>query len=385
MSAFFNKDIVVLDVTSSRVTALAGCRKAQSVYDIKVRAERVYDGYSDGAFFDEEQVSEAIFEALSEAAEKSGASPRRVYIGVPGEFVALVNRPVSVTLDRVRRVVDADVDYLVKKGADISEEGYVLIGSSAICYSVDTSEKLFFDVRGMNAGRVSATVSYMLAETSFTSLAESAAKRAGFKEVNFIAAPWAECVAMFEREQRDAAYVLIDVGYLSSSVVVGRGEGLQELKSFSMGGGHVAADIYEVLGVPFELAEEAKELVDLNLSYPDDAVLVSSGEYVIHAAEACEIVRARLEYFAEVVASVIGGEVSPTYVPVYLTGDGFASIRGARTVISEKLGRNVELCAPKVPGFTRPGDSSALSLFVVAEKMSKKSTGSPFKSRFQRR
>ena len=174
MSAFFNKDIVVLDVTSSRVTALAGCRKAQSVYDIKVRAERVYDGYSDGAFFDEEQVSEAIFEALSEAAEKSGASPRRVYIGVPGEFVALVNRPVGVTLDRVRRVVDADVDYLVKKGADISEEGYVLIGSSAICYSVDTSEKLFFDVRGMNAGRVSATVSYMLAETSFTSLAESA-------------------------------------------------------------------------------------------------------------------------------------------------------------------------------------------------------------------
>ena len=190
---------------------------------------------------------------------------------------------------------------------------------------------------------------------------------------------------MFEREQRDAAYVLIDVGYLSSSVAVGRGEGLQELKSFSMGGGHVAADIYEVLGVPFELAEEAKELVDLNLSYPDDAVLVSSGEYVIHAAEACEIVRARLEYFAEVVASVIEGEVSPTYVPVYLTGDGFASIRGARTVISEKLGRNVELCAPKVPGFTRPGDSSALSLFIVAEKMSKKSTGSPFKSRFQRR
>ena len=39
---------------------------------------------------------------------------------------------------------------------------------------------------------------------------------------------------MFEREQRDAAYVLIYVGYLSSSVAVGIGEGLKELKFFSM-------------------------------------------------------------------------------------------------------------------------------------------------------
>lgn len=176
---------------------------------------------------------------------------------------------------------------------------------------------------------------------------------------------------MFEREQRDAAYVVIDAGYLSSSVAVGRGEGLEELKSFSMGGGHVAADIYEVLGVPFPLAEEAKELVDLNLSYSDDAVLVADGSNVIRAAEACEIVRARLEYFAEVVASVIASTDTPTYIPVYLTGEGFTSIRGARTVLSAGLGRTVELCAPKVPGFTRPEDSSAISLFTVAETMQK--------------
>ena len=190
---------------------------------------------------------------------------------------------------------------------------------------------------------------------------------------------------MFEREQRDASYVVIDAGYLSTSVAVGRGEGLEVLKSFSMGGGHVAADIYEVLGVPFELAERAKELIDLNLSYSDDAVLATDGEHVVYAAEACEIVRARLEYFAEVVAGIIGGADTPTYLPVYLTGEGFASIRGARTVIAEKLGRTVEICAPKVPGFTRPDDSSLLSLFVVAESLSKTSLGSYIKTRFQRR
>ena len=371
MSAMFSKDIVALDVSSRRITAMVGCKKAQSVYDVKVRLEREYDGYSDGAFFDEEQLAGAVTDILSEALSQSGIATRRVYVGVPGEFVTLVNRPVTVTLDRVRRVVDADISYLIAKGGAFDDPDRVLIGSSAVSYSVDTSDKQFFDVRGMNAGRVSATVSYMLADRSFTELVESAVRKAGFREIRFVASAWAECVAMFEREQRDAAYVVIDAGYLSSSVAIGRGEGLQELKSFSMGGGHVAADIYEVLDIPFELAEEAKELVDLNLSYSPDAVLVADGEHIVYAAEACEIVRARLEYFAEIVAEVIASADVPGYIPVYLTGEGFSAIRGARSVIADKLGRPVELTAPKVPGFTRPDDSSALSLFVVAETMQK--------------
>ena len=374
MGAFFTKDTVVLDVSSSRVTAMAGCKKALSVYDVKAVAERAYDGYSDGEFFDADAAAEAMESALREVVGRTGIQPKHVYIGVPGEFVTLVNRPVSVTLDRVRRVVDADLSYLIAKGGKFDDAERILICSSPICYTVDTSDKSFFDVRGMNAGRVSATVSYMLADRVFTDLAESAARRAGFRDVRFVAIPWAECVAMFEREQRDVPYVVIDAGYLSSSVAVGRGEGLEELKSFSMGGGHVAADIYEVLNVPFPLAEEAKDLIDLNLSYTDDAVLVADNEHVIHAAEACEIVRARLEYFAEIVAGIIGGTDAPTYVPVYLTGDGFAAIRGARSVISSGLGRVVELVAPKVPGFTRPEDSSAISLFVVAETMQKNDT-----------
>lgn len=386
MCALFNKDIVVMNVTSSAVTAMAGCKKGQSVYDVKFKVAKEYDGYADGRFFDEENAAEAMTDALKEVAALSGASVRCVYVGVPGEFVTLVNRPVTVTLDRVRRVVGADIDYLIAKGGDFDDDSYVLIGSSPICYSVDTSDKYYFDVRGMNAGRVSATVSYMLAERAFTDVARAAAERVGAREVRFIAAPWAECVAMFEREQRDAAYILIDAGYLSTSVAVGRGEGLQDLKSFSIGGGHIAADIYEVLEVPFDLAEKAKELVDLNLSYSDDAVLVADGEHIIYAAEACAIVRARLEYVAEIIESIVGkASDAPTYIPVYLTGEGFSSMRGAATVLSEKLGRTVEICAPRVPGFTHPSDSSALSVFVVAETMSAKSAGSLIKSRFQRR
>lgn len=382
MSALFNKDTVVLDVTSRLMSAMVGCKKAQSVYDVKSCVEREYDGYSDGEFFDADAAEKAAEEVLTEAVNACGTSAKRVFVGVPGEFVTVVNRPVSVTLDRVRRIIDADVEYLIAKGGAFDDDRYTLINSSAICFSVDTSDKLYFDVRGMNAGRMSATVSYMLAERGFTSMFERAARKAGFKEVRFVAAPWAEGIALLEREQRDASYVLVDAGYLSTSVAVGRGEGLVKLNSFSMGGGHIAADIYEVLGIPFELAERAKELVDLNLSYSDDAVLVADGEHVVYAAEACEIVRARLEYFAEVVSGVLDGGDSPTYVPVWLTGEGMTSIRGARAFLAEKLGRSVEICSPKLPGFARPDDSSKVSLLIVAETLSKDNFGSYIKRVF---
>lgn len=72
------------------------------------------------------------------------------------------------------------------------------------------------------------------------------------------------------------------------------------MKSFSMGGAHICADIFEALDVPFEMAEEAKRLVDLNLNYSDEAVLVSDGENAVYAQDACEIAKNRLDVFAEI-------------------------------------------------------------------------------------
>ena len=53
------------------------------------------------------------------------------------------------------------------------------------------------------------------------------------------------------------------------------------------------------------------------------------------------------------------------------TGERLPSRVGAGAVIGAGMGRTVVLCASKVPGFTRPDDSSAISLFTVAERLNK--------------
>ena len=110
--------------------------------------------------------------------------------------------------------------------------------------------------------------------------------------------------------------------------------------------------------------------------------IVADGEHVIYAAEASEIVKARLDYFAEIVKGALDGLAIPDYVPVWLTGEGIATMRGAKTFLADRLGRPVEVVAPRLPGFAKSGDSSKVSLLILAETLSKSSFGGYIKSVF---
>lgn len=167
-------------------------------------------------------------------------------------------------------------------------------------------------------------------------------------------------------------FAVADIGYISSSLLVGSGEGILDLKSFSLGGGHISADMCEALDVDFELAEKARELVDLNLNYADDAILVAdAGDNVIYGTEACEIVRAALDSFAEIIGGILDEAELPSYAPLYLTGEGIAAIRGAKKYLGTALGRTVEIVAPKLPGYAKPCNATKISLLVVAESLAK--------------
>ena len=203
---------------------------------------------------------------------------------------------------------------------------------------------------------------------------------ASLESVENAPGPWAESIALFEREARSTPVLVADIGYLSSFAAVGVGFGLEDLASFSVGRGHIAAEIYEKLGVPYDLAERALELVDLNLAYsPTDILVADGGTHAVHAADAAETVRGVLRELAEFVSSVAENNNYPLRSTVYLTGDGITSLRGADKFLSEQIGRNVEICAPKLAGFNKPADSSEAALIIVAEQLRAESFGHQIK------
>ncbi len=384
MGSLFTKDIAVLDVNSRLISAIVGSKRAQSVFGIKSLVEKQHQGYENGEWFDKDDTVDIAKSVLLDAMKSAESRTKKLFIGVPAEFVTVVTKEVGIRLDRQRRVIDDDIDYLLKKGDDFDTDKYLTINTSAIYYSVNGDEKIYSDVRDMEATGVDACVSYMLCERSFVKTFDEVASSLGFTDVRYVATCWAECMSLLEKEQRDSVYMLIDIGYLSSSVCIAKGEGILEMKSFSMGGAHICADIYEALDVPFDMAEEAKRLVDINLNYNDEAVLVGDGENVVYAADACEIAKNRLDVFADVISDIFKEieEDAPSYVPVYLTGEGVASMRGAKKYLSEQLGKNIEVVTPKLPGFVKPDDCSKASLLVMADNLSKFNFGAFIKKIF---
>lgn len=384
MGSLFTKDIAVLDVNSRLISAIVGSKRAQSVFGIKSLVEKQHQGYENGEWFDKDDTVDIAKSVLLDAMKSADSRTKKLFIGVPAEFVTVVTKEVGIRLDRQRRVIDDDIDYLLKKGDDFDTDKYLTINTSAIYYSVNGDEKIYSDVRDMEASGVDACVSYMLCERSFVKTFDEVASSLGFTDVRYVATCWAECMSLLEKEQRDGVYMLIDIGYLSSSVCIAKGEGILEMKSFSMGGAHICADIYEALDVPFDMAEEAKRLVDINLNYNDEAVLVGDGENVVYATDACEIAKNRLDVFADVISDIFKEieEDAPSYVPVYLTGEGVASMRGAKKYLSEQLGKNIEVVTPKLPGFVKPDDCSKASLLVMADSLSKFNFGAFIKKIF---
>lgn len=384
MSGLFTKDIVVLDVTSRLISAIVGVKKAQSVFGIKSVVEKDQPGYADGEWFDELATVRTVKTVLSEAMQSASSRSKRLFIGVPGEFVTVVSKTVSVNLDRTRRIDDDDIDFLLNKGADFGGSEFVLINTSAVYYAINGEEKLYSDVRGMYANLIEAKVSYMLAERKFVDMFDKVASDLGFKDVRYVASNWAECVTLLDNEQRENAYVLMDIGYLSSSVSIAKGEGVLNMKSFSLGGAHISADICEALEVPFDYAEEAKSLVDINLNYSENKMLVNRDGQEIKACEAVPIVKGRLDVFASIISNILDGFASdaPSYLPVYLTGEGIATMRGARKYLAEKIGRNIEIVTPKLPGYVNAEQSSKIALLLIADTLSKRGVGDVIKSIF---
>lgn len=384
MGNIFTKDIAVLDVTSRLLSAIVGAKKAQSVFGIKAVVEKQCQGYENGEWFDVSDTVQVAKDVLVEAMKKAGSRTKRLFVSVPAEFVTVVCKEVSVVLDKRRRVTEEDVDYLLQKGDTFEGTGYVTINTSVIYFALDDNEKLFSDVRGLDAERIEACVSYVLCETKFADMFDEVGESLGFKDVRYIATPWAECMGLLEKEQRDKIYMLIDVGYMSTSVALAKGDGILDLKSFSMGGAHIAGDIYEALEVNFELAEEAKRLVDLNLNYTKDAVLVTGGDDLVKAADACEITKSRLDLFAEIFDEILKNIENdvPGYMDIYLTGEGIASIRGAKKYLSEQLGKNIEIITPKLPSFIKPEDSSKASVLLMADSLSNVGFGEVIKKIF---
>ena len=110
------QDVAILDFGSSKITVLIGERGVNNTITVNGIGECDYAGFSDGEWFEPEQLTYVVGHAISNAETNSRTKIRHLYIGVPGEFTTCVCRDAQISLSKKRKITEADVEALHEQG-----------------------------------------------------------------------------------------------------------------------------------------------------------------------------------------------------------------------------------------------------------------------------
>ena len=359
------QEAAILDIGSSRITAMIGRRGVNNTINVLGRGECEYPGYEDGEFYRPEELVNVVFKAVSAAETDANMKIRHLYIGVPGQFSVTQCKDVTMSLGKRRRITDEDVDKLLSSGADFSDAGdFELINSQPVYFTLGDERKLIQPV-GMTAMRISGYVSYMLAESGFTDMFRRIAADIGIDSVDFVSSLLAETLFLFDDVVRDRYAVLVDVGYITTDIAVARGDGIVRQFGFSMGGGHLAQDLHDDLSVRFSLAETLKRKIVLNLEFsPDDTYDIPVKERIMSlpATQVNDVAYACLNKLAKTINKCLASCDLPPTATYGLTGGGISYIIGAVDYLSRKTDRQFDIVVPDIPQLNKPHMSSAVSL-----------------------
>lgn len=361
------KQVAVIDVGSSAITAVVGERGINKTFIIKGRYSFEYDGFENGTFFDTENLKRVLFSAADCIIKASGGSLDTVYVGVPGDFTNVYVKDSQISFSKKKKITEEDVDVLFDAAFVMTSSKYTLINRSAIVYELDDFRRLANPV-GSVSEILNGKLSFVLCSNYFIEAVKPALQAAGISKVECVSSALAQALYLIDAETRDRIAILADVGYITTTFTIIQGDGLMFQRSFPYGGGYITAALVEKFSVPFSVAESIKRKINLSQVVTGQEIIDGeNGEYY-SVNEVKNTVIHSLETLCEDIADAWekSGFIVPEYVPLMITGGGISYIRGAKEHLSGRLGTAVEIVAPKVPLMDKPTESTVLSLLDLA-------------------
>lgn len=362
------KEVAVIDVGSSKVTAIIGERGTNKTFLIKGRYSYEYDGFENGVFFDVEKFHRVLTAISSDIKKATSGAVNTVYVGVPGDFTRVLLKDSQISFPKKKKIQEEDVDSLFDAAFVMSSNKYTLINRSAVVYELDDFRRLANPV-GSTSQILKGRLSFVLCSNYFIEAVKPVLEDAGIKQVECVSSALAQALYLVDAEVRDRIALIADVGYITTTLNIIQGDGLLYQKSFAYGGGYITASITERFDVDFFVAEKLKRKINLSRistgSY--DLVDGENGDYY-PIDEIQTTVKQSLDDLCENLSNAIenSGFNVPEYVPLMVTGGGIAYIRGAKEHLSGRLGCSVEIVAPKMPLMDKPTESTLLSLMELA-------------------
>ena len=350
----------ILDVGSSKMCLFAlNCSNSDSVFIAS--ASQLYDGFMDGV----------VQKLVAEMSTKLNTKIKQIYIGVPSEFsVCICKRKIKKYTETVKINKDLVLEMFDDANDFNAGKDFKLMSFSPMQYILDDEIKTL-KPEGKRSSQISMDGSYILVKNYFVEKFDKVLHNLGINDIEYVSTILGQALMCQNGDDSLNPIAIVDIGHITSSVAIIKGEGLALLNSFSLGGGHITADIMQLLNKSYNEAEAIKRKVALTIKPKKDEKYICSinGKQIsAHIQITNDIIRSRVEHLAQIIDKILDIDESFDDIPIYLTGNGLAMFKGAIEILQDKTKRNVREL--KVP-FDNSCDRFQTSAYGIKELVSK--------------
>lgn len=358
-----------IEFGTSKIVTLTGEGNGHNPADLLGSGIVQYDGYLDGAWNQpDNEVNECIRRSVELAESASQRKIDQLYVGVPGDYIKVEVNEVALPLaDNGRRVTVDDVDKIMLEAMSYQPPSGQVIHRNPAWFAVD--DKRTMEPVGLKGQTLRCLATFIVADAAFVRDVSSRMAALDLTIKDFASPSLGEALMLVPPEERDKQAVLIDVGYLSSEVMVVEGDALIFHGTIPMGGGHIAADLAYGLECSMITAEQVKRKFALGTPPPAriDANDKDGQPLSFDGAFARAIIEPRIDEIAQFAQDKLAasGLSLSTRNNYYLTGGGIATMRGGREYLAAQLERAVKAPLPLAAKLNSPMYSSGLGLLEL--------------------
>ncbi len=360
--------VAAMDFGTSKIVALVAETSGRQRCDIIGAGIATYDGFLEGQWNAPDQLNQAIQDAVQKAEEQSHARIREINVGVPGAFSSVYTVEAKVELQGADpRVTEKDINELFARATEsLGEIRGSIIHRSPAWFIVDDGKKTLEPV-GTRGYELRGMISFVVADQFFLDDITERFRSLGIQVNGCFSTPTGQAMLFIPDEERDRSAVLIDMGYLTTEVMVVEGDAITFLKTLPMGGGLMAADLAYGLEVNLGEAEKIKRAYIFGLAAGQETfdALDKDGNAKSFTMEEVEkVLEPRVEEICDEVQETLklSGARLGNWSPVYLTGGALCINRGGKDFLAGKLNKPVRDLPRRAVKLSSPAYSSALGL-----------------------
>ncbi len=364
--------VAAIDFGTSKIVTLVAEHSGVQRCDVVSAGLAAYDGFLPDGWNNPGELDARILASISDAEDQCHRKVREISVGVPGTFTKVYVTEARVALKGTDpSVTGADIKAIFKaaeENLNLENSMGVIVHSSPAWFMVDSGKKTLEPV-GLKGRELSALISFVVADKFFVDEVNQRLTGLGYTVSGFYSTVAGECMFFLPEEDRDRTSVLIDMGYLTTDVMVVEGDALMYLGSIDMGGGHIAADLAYGLDIPLKDAEEKikrKYTYGIDMSGETFELPGVDGQRPrsFTRQEVTDIILPRVDEIAEEIQKKLedSGAHLGNWSNIYLTGGGLSFNRGGKDYLATKLGRPVRETPKRTNNLNSHSYSSALGL-----------------------